>query len=206
MFQGPARAEDQGQREAKFFYYHLRISVSDLLPPNELEFLTPLYYRDCQSQETMDGHAEDLVLDQGMVEQLGMVLQYLPPGPQRRSAAEIKAFSQLSRVEQRAANQARLVKCGWTDQDGLQSCTVVASAKDMRKHIEMFHNIPRPHPGEPPRVCQWIHCGSSERHLYKHIGTIHLGLQQSACDYCDREFSRTDQVKAHMESCDRRGN
>ncbi|KAJ7590402.1 hypothetical protein C8J56DRAFT_888560 [Mycena floridula] len=64
---------------------------------------------------TLDGHAEDLQyaqLDQGMDEKLGTMVQYLPSGPQKRSTTEIRAFSQLSRKEQQAANQAYLVRAG----------------------------------------------------------------------------------------------
>ncbi|KAJ7590337.1 hypothetical protein C8J56DRAFT_1048499 [Mycena floridula] len=95
---------------------------------------------------SVDGRAEDVQygqLDQGMAGQLGTILQYLPPGPQKRSTTEIRAFSRLSREEQRAANQARLVKCGWTDDCGLQTCAAVMSAKDMRKHMQNYHNVPR---------------------------------------------------------------
>ncbi|KAJ7590365.1 hypothetical protein C8J56DRAFT_591881 [Mycena floridula] len=172
--------------------------------------LTPsLPSRTLSRISSLDGRAEDLQcgqLDQGMGEQREELLEYLPPGFQKRSPAEIETFRQLSRQEQLAENQARQVTCGWTDQGGLQSCTVVMTAKDMRKHIENFHNVPRPRRGEPSRICHWIHCGSSERDLYKHIGVVHCGLQQISCDSCDREFSRTDQLKAHMESCGRRGN
>ncbi|KAJ7590395.1 hypothetical protein C8J56DRAFT_1048552 [Mycena floridula] len=154
----------------------------------------------CTSGST-NGRAGNLQygqLDQGMVGQLGTMLQYLPPGPQKCSTTEIRAFSQLSREEQRAANQARLVKCGWTDDRGLQTCTAVTSAKDMRKHIENYHNVSR---RETKQVCRWIHCGSSEQHLYKHIGIVHFGLQKITCEYCHREFSRTDLLTTHLRSC-----
>ncbi|KAJ7590387.1 hypothetical protein C8J56DRAFT_1140325 [Mycena floridula] len=153
---------------------------------------------------TLDRRAEDLQyghLDPGIARESWEMLDYLPPGFLKRSPIEIEAFRRLSRAAQLDENQRRLIKCGWTDQSGLQGCTVVMSARDMRKHIEKFHNVPRPRRSEPPRVCRWVDCGSSERDLYKHIGIVHFGLQQIPCDYCDREFSRTDQLKAHMKSC-----
>ncbi|KAJ7590393.1 hypothetical protein C8J56DRAFT_888552 [Mycena floridula] len=146
--------------------------------------------------------------DPGMAAELWEMLDYLPPGFVERSPAKIEAFCLLSRQAQLDENQARLVRCGWTDQGGSQICTVVTSAKDMRKHIEKIHNVPRPRRGEPARVCRWVHCGSSERDLYKHIGIVHLGLHQIPCASCKREFSRADNLKDHTESssCGRREN
>ncbi|KAJ7590374.1 hypothetical protein C8J56DRAFT_1163908 [Mycena floridula] len=89
-------------------------------------------------------HLQYSHLDPGMAGESWEVLDYLPPGFLKRSPAQIEAFRRLSREAQLDENQRRLVKCGWTDQGGLQSCTEVMSAKDTRKHIEKFHHVPRP--------------------------------------------------------------
>ncbi|KAJ7590382.1 hypothetical protein C8J56DRAFT_591953 [Mycena floridula] len=181
----------------------------DLQPRSSTPSLPSRTLRRMPTLDRGPEHLQHSHLDTGMPGESWEVLDYLPPGFLKRSPGEIQAFRRLSREAQLDENQARLVKCGWTDQSGLQTCTVVTSAKNMRRHIEKVHNVPRPpsRRGEPPRVCRWVHCGSSERDLYKHVGIVHLGLQQIPCDYCDREFSRTDQLTAHRESssCGRRG-